>query len=344
MGKGARWTEVAIFDKGNNSRDNFALIDELKLKFVGSVKLDEHKNLAEVPNDDPRFVTCGRGLQGTKAFRVRKTVYGKERTVVVTCNQNLFDAQWRTVQNDLAKALEKLSALRQRLEDRRTGILSGGQAPTMASVEKQCREALRRQHLKALVGFTVEVETGPAAAEVRGEHESVGSAGEHLFGQEHPGQLISEEWSVEKIILAYRSQYLIEDVFKEMKDRRIGSSWPMYHWTDSKIRVHGLYCTIALLLRGLLLRRTRRAGIDISMKRLLRELPHNPRGDQSVPAKTRPARARQQTVLSKTNELQDCLLSILALQGPEKHGFRVTGPARNLFHYQEVTRTLYDNL
>ena len=81
-----------------------------------------------------------------------------------------------------------------------------------------------------------------------------------------------EEWSEEKIILAYRSQYLIEDVFKKMKDRRIGSWWPMYHWTDSKIRVHGLYCTIAMLLRGLLLRRIHRVGIDISMKRLLREL------------------------------------------------------------------------
>ena len=148
-----------IFDKGNNSRDNFALIDELKLKFVGSVKPDEHKDLAEVPNDDPRFVTCaGARLQGTKAFRLRKTVYGQERTVVVTYNQNLFDAQWRTVQNDLAKALEELSSLRQHLEDRRTGILRGGQAPTVASVEKQCREALRRQHLKVLVRYVVDVD------------------------------------------------------------------------------------------------------------------------------------------------------------------------------------------
>src|SRR5208337_4865557 len=78
---------TVIFDKGNNSRENFALIDELKLKFVGSVKLDEHKDLVEVSNDDPRFVTCGSArLQGTKAFRVRKIVYGKERTVVVTYN------------------------------------------------------------------------------------------------------------------------------------------------------------------------------------------------------------------------------------------------------------------
>ena len=56
----------------------------LKAGGVGSVKLDEHKDLAEIPNDDGRFVPCGNArLEGTKAFRVRKTVYGQERTVVV---------------------------------------------------------------------------------------------------------------------------------------------------------------------------------------------------------------------------------------------------------------------
>ncbi|NUQ65121.1 MAG: IS1634 family transposase, partial [Pirellulales bacterium] len=159
-GPGAPLPETTlIFDKGNNSKDNFALVDELDLKFVGSVKPDEHKDLAEIPNDDARFVDCGSArLEGTKAFRTTKTVYGRERTVVVTYNQNLFDAQWRTVQNDLAKAFETLSAMRQRLEDRRTGILRGGQAPTAASVEKQCREALSRQHLKALVPYTLDAD------------------------------------------------------------------------------------------------------------------------------------------------------------------------------------------
>lgn len=311
---------TVIFDKGNNSRGNFALIDELKLKFVGSVKLDEHKDLAEVPNDDPRFVPCASArLEGTKAFRVRKTVYGQERTVVVTYNQNLFDAQWRTVQNDLAKALEELSALRQRLEDRRTGILCGGQAPTVASVEKQCREAIRRQHLKALVRSTVEVDQQNLP---RLKYKVNTKALDRLTNTYLGKNILvtnRDQWSEEKIILAYRSQYLIEDVFKEMKDRRIGSWWPMHHWTDSKIRVHGLYCTIAMLLRGLLLRRIRRAGIDISMKRLLRELQEIREVINVYPRKRSQRAARRQTVLSRTNELQDRLLSILALQRPEEH-------------------------
>ncbi len=53
-----------------------------------------------------------------------------------------------------------------------------------------------------------------------------------------------------------------------MKDRDIGSWWPLDHWTDQKINVHSFSCTIAVLLRALAHRRVKEAGIDISMKRL----------------------------------------------------------------------------
>jgi transposase len=311
---------TVIFDKGNNSRDNFQLVDELKLKFVGSVKLDEHKDLAEIPNDDPRFVACGNArLEGTKAFHVRKTVYGRERTVVVTYNQNLFDAQWQTVQNDLAKALQELSALGQRLEDRRTGVVCGGRAPTRQSVEKQCREALRRQHLKSLVLWTIDVdEQDLPRLKYQVDTKALDRLANTYLGK---NVLITnrDEWSEERTILAYRSQFLIEDVFKEMKDRRIGSWWPLNHWTDSKIHVHALYCTVATLLRGLLLRRVRQQGIDLSMKRLLSELGSIREVINVYPCKRGQRTPRQQTVLTRTSDLQGRLLSILALRRPEEH-------------------------
>jgi transposase len=310
---------TVIFDKGNNSLDNFALVDELNLKFVGSVKLDEHKDLAGIPNNDPRFVACGSPrLEGTKAFRTRKTVYGRERTVVVTYNQNLFDAQWRTVQNDLAKALEDLSVLRRRLEDRRTGALCGGRPPTVASVKKQCLEALHRQHLKAIVRYVVDVdEQGLSRLQYEVDAAALARLSNTYLGK---NLLVTnrDEWDEERIILGYRSQYLIEDVFKEMKDRKNGSWWPLHHWTDSKIRVHALYCTVAMLLRGLLLRRIHRAGIDISMKRLLHELEAIREVVNVYPRKRGQRQSTQLTVLTKTNELQERMLSLLALRGPDK--------------------------
>jgi transposase len=140
---------TVIFDKGNNSVDNFALLDSWGINFVGSLKLNEHKDLAQVKNNDPVFESCDDAeLEGTKAFRVEKNVYGKKRTLIITYNQNLFNSQWLTLQNDISKATEKLSLLKQKLEDRVNGLIKGGKAPTLGSVQRQCKTILRRQHLK----------------------------------------------------------------------------------------------------------------------------------------------------------------------------------------------------
>ena len=46
----------------------------------------------------------------------------------------------------------------------------------------------------------------------------------------------------------------------------------MHHWTDQKIRMHALYCVIALTLAGLLHREVRRAGLELSVEAILKEL------------------------------------------------------------------------
>ena len=305
-----------IFDKGNNSADNFAQLDDLQVFFVGSVKLDEHKDLLQVTNDDARFQACA-ALPGTKAFRVAKTVYGRERVVLVTYNQNLYNAQWQTLQNDIAKASEKLSALQQRLDDREQGLIQGGKAPTVASVKKQCQQILKRQHLKKVVGISVTEESGGVPRLQYG----VDAAALQTLANTYLGKtlLISNRsaWPDEQIIKAYRSQFLIEDVFKESKDRHSGSWWPMHHWTDSKIRVHGLYCSIAQLLRALLLRRVRQAGVSMSLKRLLTELGSIREVINIYPSKRGQKTPRQQTVFSRRSKLQSQLTEILGLGGSE---------------------------
>lgn len=310
-----------IFDKGNNSADNFEILDSLRLNFVGSVKLDEHKDLAQISNDDPAFVACPEAeLEGTKALRVKKEVYGRERTVVVCYNQELFNAQWLTLQNDINKAMDKLSILQQRLEDRASGLIKGGKAPTVDSVERKCKKILSRQHMKRVVKLTVkEGSEGLPRIEY-----GIDTNALHELSRTYLGKNIivsnQNDWDNGKIIHAYRSQFIIEDVFKEMKDRTTGSWWPLHHWTDSKIKVHGLYCTIALLLRALLLRRVHHAGVQISMTRLLSELDGIREVINIYPRKRRQKIERKQAAFTKTSELQQRILSILDLK-KEANGF-----------------------
>ena len=83
---------TVVFDKGNNSKDNFGkFIKDSGFHFVGSVKLGEHKELATISNHDKRFKSLfDFDLEDVKAFRTKKMIYNKELTVIVTFNDGLY--------------------------------------------------------------------------------------------------------------------------------------------------------------------------------------------------------------------------------------------------------------
>jgi transposase len=308
-----------IFDKGNNSAENFGLLDTLSLKFVGSVKQKEHPELAEVPQTDPRFVRCASpGLKGTKAFRVTKTVAGSERVLVVTYNPKLAKSQGMTLQTDVARASQRLSELQGRLAGRAAGLIKGGKRPTLTSVAQKCRSILRRQYLKDVIRVTIEDDPkGHPRLTYDLDTNALNRIAEAHLGKTI---LISNraEWSDERIIAAYRSQFLIEAVFKEMKDRITGSWWPLNHWTDSKLYVHGLYCSMAQLLRSVMWRRVRRAGLKISLRRLLSDLDGIREVINLYPKKGKSQLQPRQTVLTRMSPRQQRLVEILGLER-EKH-------------------------
>ena len=306
-----------VFDKGNNSAANFALIDKLKLDYVGSVKLGEHKELAEISNGkDPRWQPCA-GLEGTKAFRVEAEVYGQVRTLVVSWHQGLFEAQWATVQMELKRAVEKLEGMRQSLERRRSGEVKGGKAPTVDSVQKQCREILHREHLSQVVKVDIAAGTGGVPeCKYQVDPQALEQLADTWLGK---NILITSQgsWTDGQVIEAYRSQFLIEAVFQQMKDRDLGCWWPMFHWTDSKIQVHGLYCTVALLLRAIVWRQVREAGLEWSLAELWTQLETIQEVINVYPAERGQKQLPRQRVLSKLSARQEALVEALGLRGPE---------------------------
>ena len=161
------------------------------------------------------------------------------------------------------------------------------------------RSILRRQYLNE--GIRVTIENDPKG-HPQLTYEIDTKALNHI-AETHLGKtiLISNraEWTDERIIEAYRSQFLIEAVFKEMKDRTTGSWWPLHHWTDSKLRVHGLYCSMAHLLRSVIWRRVRQAGLKISLRRMLAELGGIREVINLYPKRRKSKRQPEQTVLTR---------------------------------------------
>ena len=258
-----------IFDKGNNSKKNLEkFVEDSNFHFVGSVKPDDHKDLALISNGDECLMPLTHPrLDQVKAFRTRKKIYGKNLTVIVSFNNKLYTSQVQSINNEINKCLDKLAVISTKLENRINGITTKGKKPTKKSIKKQTTSLLSGQHMKKLIKTNIdEVNCIPRLTYYVDTNEYSELADTYL------GKNIiitdNHNWSTEDIVVTYRSQYIIEDIFKQMKDRRTGTWWPMYHWTDRMIRVHGLYCSLSLLLRALIMKKVKEAAMPMSMNKL----------------------------------------------------------------------------
>ena len=81
-----------------------------------------------------------------------------------------------------------------------------------------------------------------------------------------------EDWSITEVVAGYRSQWNVEADFRQMKDPKVVSLSPMFHWTDAKIRVHVMHCVLALVTARLMVRDAERVKMAMSVRELLSTL------------------------------------------------------------------------
>ncbi len=74
-----------------------------------------------------------------------------------------------------------------------------------------------------------------------------------------------------------------------MKDPKVGSFSPMFHFTEQKIRVHVFYCVLALAVARLMVREADGAGIHMSVRDLLDTLVDIQETGAALPRRTRTA-------------------------------------------------------
>jgi transposase len=144
--------------------------------------------------------------------------------------------------------------------------------------------------------------------------------------EQHLGKRIlftdQHSWSNEQIVLAYRSQSQVENAFADMKDPHFLSWEPMFHWTDSKIRVHAFYCVLALILGSLLQRRAAQNGLPLSMQGLFKALSGIQEVTNIFPPAGKPGspgRPHLKTTLTEMDPTQQALFRLFALDRYRNH-------------------------
>jgi transposase len=240
-----------VFDKGNNARKNQVVLDQTAFHFVGSLVATQHRSLLAVSRQEYRAAPLVGG-KSLLAYRTQQQVMGELRTVVVTYNPKLAEAQERGIRLTVKHKTPFLNKL---AEKRKV---------TEATMTLAVKRILVGQYLQEVVNWRV----------VDGRFQWwLDEEGLNRLRRERLGKKIlftdQHEWTTGEIIQAYHGQYVIEHAFRQMKDPYFISWWPMFHWTDQKMMVHGFYCVLALLLVSLLTKRVREAGKEIGSQRLL---------------------------------------------------------------------------
>jgi transposase len=255
---------TVVFDAGQDSEDNLALIDSGPLHFVGSIPPSDHLDLMAVPKSRYKKVDTKR-FPGVRAFETTKVVFGRQRRIVVTHSQSFHDEQAAGFEQTLAKARRQLSELAARLA-------RGNGRKSRDRVEAEIETILRPRWLGRVISVNL---TGTKPSELhitwRTKPAAHAALADELFGK----RIVftdRDEWSIAEVVSGYRSQSQVEADFRQMKDRLVVSFSPMFHWTEQKIRVHVSYCVLALMVARLMARETERAKMPMSVRELLSHL------------------------------------------------------------------------
>jgi transposase len=302
---------TVVFDKGNNAEDIFEKLDGTPYHFVGSLVSTQHRDLLEIPLE--RFRLLGpESFPGVRVHRVRREVMGLARTVVVTHNPVFLEAQKKTLEREIQKRQRKLSRLQRSLARWHRGQ-ARGRKPSLPSAQKTVSQILSGRHMKGLFSTSLS-EGADRIPELRYRFDR--KEWDRLCKEELGKTILftdREDWTDEQIVAAYRGQAHVESAFRRMKDVRFLSFRPQFHWTDQKVKVHALYCVLALLLVSLLRREVHRHGIDLSAAALLEELSAI-KEVHVVEAGKKKGRPRIHRTLTPRSERQEKLLKALDLE------------------------------
>jgi transposase len=292
-----------VFDKGNNSKENIERVGRGPYHFVGSLVPTQHPELLGVSQKRMRRLDAAL-LPAVWSFRTHKKLFGVERTVLITFNRPLYVAQWKTLKREISKRREKLSNLEASLN--RQG--AKGKKPTLEGMRNRIQALLAGRHMKDL--FTVTLDKGPRL------HWSFNQGYWTHLKRTLLGKTLlftdRDDWSDEQIVLAYRSQFHVECAFRRMKDPRVVAFRPTYHWTDQKLRVHAFYCVLALTILSLMRRQMAKAGISLSISRMIERL-DNIREVLTLYATPQGEAPRTKTILSQRDSEQAAMLDVLDL-------------------------------
>ena len=305
-----------VFDRGNNSRDNMAMVERLSLHYVGALTPYHHKQLVEdaMCNFQEHDVDGGK----MQVYRDKRVIWGQERTVVVFVSEKLKAGQLRGMYQSLEKAEHQLKLLQQHLGNPK------GKTRDKAGLADTIRSIVKGQFTKNIIDWSLQEASEDKfqlnfSINQKKLEEIEGELGFRILMTDR------HDWDTVDIIKAYYGQSKIEHAFRNLKNPYHLALKPQFHWTDQKIRVHFFICVLGYLLASIVWHQAKaHAPFTGTLDTLLDTL-NNIRLSAMLENTKARGRVKATYQLEEMSEEESLLMNTLGIMDFHKHRLKLQG-------------------
>lgn len=293
-----------VLDKGSAALANTLELQQAGVGWISALPWNQAPvGLRE--RDIEQLPALSSAQPGVRAAAEKAVVHGHEYLCVVKYSASFAGEQLHSLTTSLSKALQYLRRLAIDLSKPRARFTESG-------IRNKIARWLSASFLAELIRYQLEFRDGRWHLQFDFDH----TAYQHLLAHRLGRTLLLTnrlDWTAEQVAVAYSGQQEVEQVFRGLKDGDWLHWGPMFHWTDSKIRVHAFYCLLGISLLRYVHRQARTVWPDLSTEQLIEELQQIQQFHLLYPAQGEKGPNRVATVLSKQSLAQQSLAETLGL-------------------------------
>lgn len=300
----ARDSVTLVLDKGSAALANTLDLEQTGVGWISALPWNQApEELRERPAEELPALSSAQ--PGVRAAAERLVVHGKEYLCVVKYSASFASEQLHSLTTTLSKALPSMRRLAVELAK------PGGRF-TEAGIRNKIARWLSGAFVAELVRYQLDKRDGFWHLQFDFDNSALERLLARRLGRT---TLLSNrlDWTAEQVVAGYSGQQQIERVFRGLKDGDWLGWGPMYHWTDSKIRVHAFYCMLGISLLQYIHRKAQAAWAGLSMEQMVEELRQIQQFTLLYPPLGDKGPNRVATVLSKQTLPQQCLAAELGL-------------------------------
>ncbi len=203
-------------------------------------------------------------LRDVGAWRTRVRLETLDRTLVVVESPELLKGQLTGLRKAMGRARRELRMIAERLAQERAGV-ARGRRYTATSLRRRIEKVTSREHVDEVLDIAIDGEENAPSLVVTPNGEKC-----RRLIRERLGKRVivtdQHDWSTERIVRAFRSQWKVERAFRRMKRGGVSPWGPSYQWTDDSLRAHTFATVLGLQLATLARLKLQSAGIQRTTK------------------------------------------------------------------------------